>query len=375
MTAVTSSLIAELEAAVTRGSPQQRVQMLRQVTDLFLTEANRLNDAQINVFDEVLVGLIAHIETKALRQLSVTMSDADYGPIGVIRQLAWHEDGSVAAPILSKSSQLTETDLIDIAQTRGQEHLLAISGRKMLNPAVTDVLLERGNSDVAHALAGNDGARFSEFGYATLVETAAQDEDLAAKVGLRPDLPAKVLQDLLSRAADAVVSRLLKLAGPEMRERIRVATQHITDEIRARVPAKVDYTEAENAVSSLLQAGALDPAIISRFALERRYTFIIAALSLLSSVSSDSIEPLVYSLTPNGLTVACRAAGLDWPTTVAIIRNRPNCPPVSKQEMDQCKEAFDVLSLPAAKRTIRFWSARNTAVRTDAPDTPIAVAV
>ena len=49
-----ASLFDDLDAALQSGSSERRVAMLRQVTDLFLSEANRLNEEQIEVFDDVL---------------------------------------------------------------------------------------------------------------------------------------------------------------------------------------------------------------------------------------------------------------------------------------------------------------------------------
>ena len=66
-------LIAELEGAVKGGSPERRVKMLRQVTDLFLSDADRLNEKQIGVFDDVLVRLIERMESRTLAQLSSTL--------------------------------------------------------------------------------------------------------------------------------------------------------------------------------------------------------------------------------------------------------------------------------------------------------------
>jgi hypothetical protein len=56
-----------------------------------------------------------------------------------------------------------------------------------------------------------------------------------------------------------------------------------------------------------------------------------------------------------------------------ILRNRPNCVPLTKQELEQGKEVFETLSLSAAQRTIRFWSARSSAKKPDAPETNIAM--
>ena len=62
-----------------------------------------------------------------------------------------------------------------------------------------------------------NGARFSEQGYATLVESAGRDEGLAEKLGLRLDIPVNLLRDLLAKATAAVRDRLLKAAPQEMR--------------------------------------------------------------------------------------------------------------------------------------------------------------
>ena len=63
------SIIAELEDAVRGGSSAKRVETLRQVTDLFLNDGERLNDDQVKVFDDVLCLLIARVETRAKAEL------------------------------------------------------------------------------------------------------------------------------------------------------------------------------------------------------------------------------------------------------------------------------------------------------------------
>src|ERR1700688_2410327 len=116
------SLIIELEDAIRGGSSEKRVETLRRVTDLFLNDADRLNEEQIGLFDDVLCHLIKRIETKALGELSGHLA-----PIDVIRQLARNDQIAVAGPVLTQSARLTADDLIEIAGTKSQQHLLAIS--------------------------------------------------------------------------------------------------------------------------------------------------------------------------------------------------------------------------------------------------------
>src|SRR5271169_4882689 len=99
------SLIAELEDAIKSGSSDKRVQTLRRVTDLFLNDADRLNETQIGLFDDVLCHLIKQIETKALVELSENLAPVDNSPIEVIRRLAHSEEIAVAGPVLTQSAR------------------------------------------------------------------------------------------------------------------------------------------------------------------------------------------------------------------------------------------------------------------------------
>lgn len=369
VTASSTLLIAELEGAVKGGTPERRVQMLRQVTDLFLSDADRLSETQIGVFDDVLVRLIERVETRALAQLSQTFSSIELAPREIVRQLAYHEEASVAVPVLGQSTRLAESDLMEIARTRGQQHLLAISGRESLNEALTDVLIARGDLGVSHALAKNAGARFSESGFASLVSKAERDDNLAEKLGVRLDIPANVLRQLLSKVSEAVRARLLKMASPEMRDKIQDVIQSIIETLGAKINKPVDYTQAQAAIAALNRAGNLNDSTVSRFARDRDLKTLIAAISMLAAAPIDAIEPLLSNPRPEGLIVACRAARLSWSTTIMALSARPDCPRASQQELAQGKEVFDTLSLSAAQRTIRFWSARGTARKPDAAST------
>ena len=190
------SLIADLEDAIQSGSKDKRVDSLRRITDLFVIDADRFTDQQIDVFDDVLGQLIKRIEGKALAELSQRLAPINNAPAEVVGRLARDDDIAVAEPILAQSQRLSESDLIEIASTKTQGHLLAISGRPEIGTNVTDVLLRRGDSPVFHKLAANSGASFSEAGFATLVKHSERDQRLAEKMGLRLDIPLRLFREI-----------------------------------------------------------------------------------------------------------------------------------------------------------------------------------
>ena len=154
--------------------------------DLFVADADRLTDQQIDVFDDILGHLIKRIESKALAELSRRLAPIHNAPIEVVRRLARNDDIVVAEPILTASARLSDSDLIEIASTKTQAHLLAISARSQIGTVVTDVLLQRGNQDVFHSLAENSGAHFLARGFKTLVRHAEGDGRLAEKSRASP---------------------------------------------------------------------------------------------------------------------------------------------------------------------------------------------
>ncbi len=357
-TAASTPLIAELEDVIRIGAPARQAQILKKVTDLFQADAGRLEEVQASVFDDVFVRLIERVDAQTLAQFSAILSEIDVAPLKTVRRLAFHDDASVAAPVLTRSSRLSEKHLLEIANTLSQQHLLAISGRKALNEKLTDALLRRGNINVSNALARNGGARFSECGYATLVGRAERDESLIERLGVRLDIPAKLLRELLDMATDAVRARFLTATRPAMAEKAQspIAASAVP-------PAPIDYTEAINEVATLNRAGKLSDSVVNRFAVKDKLTHVVAALSFMSEVKIEVIESLMKSDRLYGLIVACKASRLSWSTTTMIIRSRPACPPLTQQELEQGLEVFDALLLSVAQWTIRFGSASIAAER------------
>jgi Uncharacterised protein conserved in bacteria (DUF2336) len=350
--AASAALIAELDNVIKAGSSSQQTRILRQVTDLFCSAIDRLDEKQTIIFDDVLVRLIERVDVQSLAQLSTILCEIDLAPPETVRQLAFHGDTSVAAPVLAKSNRLSDDHLVEIANLRGRQHLLAISSRKALNEALTDALIKRGDADVFNALAQNAGARFSETGYAALVGSAERDEGLIEGLGLRLDIPAKLLRKVLAMATDAVWARLSIATRPVVPHSAQSATPAV-----AAPPT--DYTQATNDIITLNRTGKLTDSPVNRFAMRGQYTHVVAALSFMTEIKVEDIEPLIRSDRLYGLIVACRAARLDWSTTSTIIRYRPDCPPVSQRELEQGREIFDALLLSVAQWTARFGLAKD----------------
>ena len=350
------SIIAELEDAVRDGTSAKRVNTLRRVTDLFLNDGERLNDEQVKVFDDVLGLLITRVESRAKAELSKRLAPLDYAPFEVIQHLAKDDEIAVAGEVLAHSSRVTTDTLLEVASTKGQDHLLAISGRAHLPEEVTDVIVDRGEVRVIRRLANNAGARFSESGYSGIVARAGDDDELTEILGLRIDLPVQCLRDLVHRAKDAVRARLLKIAPAAVQQEI----QRVLDGIAREQPAaRRKFGIAEQLVKLMKELNELDDAAVFTFAEQKKFDEVIVSLAVLNEAPVEMIARLVEGPRADLILIPCRSARLNWPTVETILRNRPVKPPLSEPTLEQAQRDYRRLSTETAQRTVRFWQLHN----------------
>jgi uncharacterized protein (DUF2336 family) len=355
-----ASLIPELEQVLQHGSPERCAEMLAGITDLFLSRAERYNAEHLELFDAVFARLVEEIETRARAALSLKIAPVANAPPRLVRRLANDDDIAVAAPVLQQSPRLSDADLRAIAGSKGQGHLLAISARSQLAESVTDVLIERGNREVIRTVADNRRARLSERGFTSLVERAAGDEELAEKVGHRPDIPPRLYRALLLQATEVVRQRLLANAKPETAAEIRRVLAQVSADLRARAPQPRDYARAKAAIFALKEQGRLDEATLRELAEKRRFEDTVAALAEMTQVPIETVERLMSGERADPVLILCKAAGFGWPTARAVILVRAAAAP-SHQALEEAQANFERLSPATALRVTRFWQLRHSA--------------
>ena len=356
MAAAAASLLPELEDVVQHGSPERRAETLRRVTTLFLENADQFKDHHVSLFDDVIGCLIEEIEAKALAELARRIAPVANAPTEVVRRLASSDDIEIARPLLQQA-RLPEPELKKIAETKSQEHLLALSTRAGITEALSEVLVRRGNRDVARSIANNQQARLSEDTFNNLVRRASEDGVLAEKVGLRTDIPPRLFRQLLLQATDVVQRRLLSQAKPETREEIRRVLAKVSDEVGAKAAPR-NYTAALEMVRALHKQRKLSESDVAEFAKAEKYEETIAALATISAVPVEVVDRLMNGTRSDPGLILGRAVGFSWETVRAIITARPGAKGTSTQAIESARENFDRLTAATAQRVVRFWQVR-----------------
>ena len=355
MGVVPASLLPELEDVVQHGSAEKRAETLRRVTTLFLDGAPSFNAEHVALFDDVIGCLIEEIEAKALAELARRIAPVPNAPAGVVSALAKNDDIAVAGPVL-KQARLADPDLMYIAENKSQAHLLVMSSRLGISEALSDILVDRGDRDVARSIANNQHAELSVNAFTALVKRAEQDGVLAEKVGMRTDIPPRLFRQLLIQASEVVQRRLLAKAKPETQSEIRRILAQVTDEVAAKAAPR-NYTAALAAVRGLHKERKLGEADVAEFAKTGKYEETIAALATLCAVPVEVVDRLMNGERADPVLILARAVGFGWPTVKAILNARPGGKP-SPQTFDAARENFERLTATTAQRVVRFWQVR-----------------
>lgn len=345
--------IQELQDAISNGSTGRRLNSLRKVTDLFLDRGASLGQAQIEIFESLLLSLIGDCDIDALVELSRKLAPVTFAPVSVVRKLATDLNIGIASPMLTQSLVLSSNDLLEVATSRGQGHLLAIAGRAEIDAAVTQALIDLGDREVLRRVAGNEGAAIARAGFLRLVAASKGDPLLAEKTGLRADLPVRLLHELLDNCAGAVHARLMSRAPAPLRAEIQSRVETIALESKRQAERPRNLRSALALVERLVESRQLTEDKLIEFAKDRQYETIIAALAAMIGAPIPLIQPLMRIHRHDGLMTACRAADLSWETAKAVILSRLLSMPAA--EVEQLRKKYEEVSFSSARRALHIW--------------------
>jgi hypothetical protein len=348
------NLLEELETALAHGTVARRVDTLRRVTDLFVDNAVDYTDEQIAVFDDVFQCLLIHLEASARALLAQRLGPVSSAPPRVMRSLAFDDLIEVASPVLSQSEQLDDDLLIENAQTKSQGHLLAISTRKTLSGAVTDVLVERGNDDVVKSTVSNAGADLTERGYTTLVSRAEGNDGIATCVGLRPTIPRHHYLKLVAKASVSVRAKL-EAANRKQAADVSLIVQEVARQARS-APGAINQQAkiAHGLVRSLFEDGRLDENEVFKFAEAEKFDEANAAIACLANVTIDLAETIMVGSRSEGIFILSKVANFSWKTVNAIINMREKLSGTKLSDSATNRDTYERLRPSSAQQVLRF---------------------
>lgn len=351
------SKLLDLIALADEPSSVKRRELLRGVTDLFFTGDSH-DPVQMGLFDDVMSQLAGDMEEAVRIELAQRLSQAPAAPQGLSRRLAM-DSIAVAQPILKGSSSLSEDDLLEVARTRGQDHLRAISQRTSVPSAVSDAIVQHGDDTTLGVLLRNEGAVLSRQAHEAVVDRAAANPALHEAVVDRHGLPV----DLLNEMYFMVEARLRERIMAKNADVDPATLEAALDAGRKRVAAgdgalPADHAQAEQEFRAIKARGGATAPALAAMLRAKNTTLFLVALADMADIDFHTARHILERRELDALAVVCKAADFDRALflTFALLILDP-----SDDVMGKAKaygELYGALPRDAALRTIRFWRLR-----------------
>jgi len=317
MTTEAAYALEDLDDVIARGSSESRAKALWHATDVLV--AGEFSEEQIHVFGEVINRLTEEIEEAARAELSRRLSRSENAPPRVVHRLAFDDSIEVAGPVLQFSPRLDVKSLIVNIRSKGQPHLLAIARRASVPVELTDELVTRGNQEVVQLVVGNDGARFSDFGFRQMIKRSETDAVLAEQVGLRKEIPPQMFRQLIAKASDDV-RRKLERERPDLAADIQASVSQAAGKLYSSFgPGQPSYLALKQAVTAAHKAGRLNERSILTYALAHKFEEAVIALSLLCALPVDVVEQTLARNNRDMILVLSKALEFSWETAMALL--------------------------------------------------------
>lgn len=111
-------------------------------------------------------------------------------------------EDQVVLPILERSEQLAEVDLIAIAEAGGETRRQVIARRQDVGARLAEVLIEAGERSVVLALLRNPEAEIGKAALNRIIDGFKRDREIGGALVRRPCLPVSVIERLVALVTD-----------------------------------------------------------------------------------------------------------------------------------------------------------------------------
>ena len=348
-------------------SVRGRTRLVQVVGDLFFDEQHVLNERERALMTDILRQLIHDVEMSVRKALAGRLSVQLDAPHELITALA-NDQIEVAHAILLNSQVLQDIELIEIIQHRTFEHQLAIAMRKSVSEAVSDALVETGNTKVIQRLIENPAARIATNTLEFLVAESKTKEGFQKPLLDRPDLSphlAKRMYWWVSAALRKHIIEHFKIDPTELDQKIE---ETIKDILGEPMPAPVGgigtvddraLEQADRLAMKLKEKNAITPQLLLQTLRRGEVQMFEGLFSQLTGLRPMLVRRLVFEPGGEGLAIACKAVDMTKPDFGSIFlmsrSARPGDKVVDPTEVARVMKFFDRIQRPTAQKVVARW--------------------
>ena len=344
------------------NSGEKRRELLRKVTDAFLSASEPRSEREAELFDEIVGAVAADLETQVRVELAHKVAASRLQVRRTARRLAF-DTIDVARPVLEGSRALTQSDLVEVIHHTTQDHMMAVTRRPDLGEKASSALVAKGNDTVVASLLQNPRARISRETYERVADRTQASSVLHAPFVRHKNVPLDLLNAVYVRVSAElrreIVGKFQGATDEDVEAALEASREHLSTEYGA-LPR--DYQLAKEYVDDLQKRSALQPSSLEIMLRDNKHTSFIIAFARLVDIDFELASRLVEVRDIDGIAMLSRAAGFSRDVFVnlaMIILGGGGG--LSKAE--RYSQLYEQVPVAAAQRALRFWKVRAGATK------------
>jgi uncharacterized protein (DUF2336 family) len=314
--------------------------------------AGSLNRAQRENAFLVLRALARDVETAVRAAVAQHIKECPFLPRGLARELAM-DVVSVAIPIISFSTALTDEDLVEIVRLGHTAKNIAIATRKSVPQVVSGALAEDGDRQVVSALLDNIGARVSQNAYGRIIDRFSDDERILLLVNERPSLPVNIVDRLASVASEALRERIVTRHGMPQELTDDIVTLGREGFVAGQVRSHPGGSDFGPLVTRLGREDRLTATLLLRALFDGEVAFFDTAMAKLAGLPKGETRTWIHDRGPGGFKSIFRRTSLPpitFPAIRTAVRTFDECEP------DGAPESLDAYRDKLVIRLLREYN-------------------
>lgn len=361
MTAAQGQFALLLDLAKETSSEKRR-ELLRQVTDVFVDDEAERSDKEAELFDDIFAAVSADMEVAVRAELASKIARSNAPLNRTARRLALSEI-EVARPVIESSRALSEHDILDVIERKGQEHMMAVTKRDDIGERVSSALVNKGEDKVVASLLENRTARIDRQTFEKVAERAQTSPLLHAPFVKNQNAPLDLLNEVYLKVEQKLRREIMRkfhgVAPSDLADALAASKNRLSQEYGA-LPD--DFMASEEYVAGLAKWKPLEPANLTVMLRENRTTAFCIAFAQLTEVDVQLVMRLVDTCDLDAIAMIAKGAGFDKALFVTI------CLLIAKDSSNMNRaealgNLYTEVSQAAAQRALRFWKVRQAGKR------------
>ncbi len=298
----------DVERLLKDDSPDSRGSVLEKVADHY--NGTELNQREQEIAEHIFRLLMKDMSSRVRATLAERVKDNAGVPRDIVLHLA-NDVESVAGPVLRDSKVLSDADLVTIVEgSHDIGKLIAVSKRENVSERVSGALVETNYAQVLTSLLGNEKAKISASDLTKIASDFASNDEVAEALAKKPNLPAVVVERLITRASVAVAAELkekYKISDADIKE----DSNKVRDELMLRLlEGELSESEMEQLVTQMAENGSLTPSIMMTALCRGQLLFFIMSMASMAKVPLENAVRLVADKGVHGFNGIYMKSGL-----------------------------------------------------------------